>query len=132
MPVSVFGKRLKLLRNEIDGLTQEKLGKVFNVEKGTVSNWENGNRFPNENMLIKIANHFDVSVDYLLGRTKKRQPHHLTKEDIVKIAPQYKWLFDKEGLEYVELVEELRGKEIPPEAIRELVDTILKYRHFNK
>jgi transcriptional regulator with XRE-family HTH domain len=66
--MSIFGKRLKELRNEKD-LTQEKLGQIFNVRKGTISNWENGNRFPNEETLIKLADFFDVSVDYLLGRT---------------------------------------------------------------
>lgn len=130
--MSVFGDRLKLLRNEKDSLTQEKLGKVFNVLKGAVSNWENGNRFPDESTLIKLADYFNVSVDYLLGRTDKRQPNHLTKEDLIKIAPEYAWLFEEEGLKYVELVDELKGKEIPPEAIKELIDTILKYRHLNK
>src|SRR5690606_24438351 len=110
----------------------EKLGEIFNVRKGTVSNWENGNRFPDENTIIKLADFFNVSIDYLLGRTDKRQPHHLTKEDIIKLAPEYAWLFEEEGLEYVELVEELRGKEIPPEVIKELVETILKYRDLNK
>lgn len=129
--MSVFGKRLKELRVEKE-LTQEKLGEIFNVRKGTVSNWENGNRFPDENTIIKLADFFNVSIDYLLGRTDKRQPHHLTKEDIIKLAPEYAWLFEEEGLEYVELVEELRGKEIPPEVIKELVETILKYRDLNK
>lgn len=129
--MSVFGKRLKELRVEKE-LTQEKLGEIFNVRKGTVSNWENGNRFPDENTIIKLADFFNVSIDYLLGRTNKRQPHHLTKEDIIKLAPEYAWLFEEEGLEYVELVEEIRGKEIPPEVIKELIETILKYRDYNK
>lgn len=93
--MSVFGKRLKKLRSEKEGLTQEKLGEIFNVRKGTVSNWENGNRFPDENTLIKLADYFDVSVDYLLGRSNKRQPHHLTKEDVIRLAPEYKWLFEE-------------------------------------
>lgn len=129
--MSVFGKRLKELRVEKE-LTQEQLGRIFNIRKGTVSNWENGNRFPDEKTIIKLADFFDVSIDYLLGRTNKRQPHHLTKEDIIKLAPEYAWLFEEEGLEYVELVEEIRGKEIPPEVIKELIETILKYRDYNK
>lgn len=129
--MSIFGKRLKELRVEKE-LTQEQLGRIFNIRKGTVSNWENGNRFPDEKTIIKLADFFDVSIDYLLGRTNKRQPHHLTKEDIIKLAPEYAWLFEEEGLEYVELVEEIRGKEIPPEVIKELIETILKYRDYNK
>lgn len=130
--MSVFGNRLKLLRSEVEGLTQEKLGEKFNVQKGTVSNWENGNRFPDEATLIKLADFFDVSTDYILGRSNKRQPHHLTKEDVIKLAPEYAWLFEEEGLEYIELVEDIRGKKIPPEAVKEIIETILKYRHLNK
>ena len=126
-----FGSRLKQLRIEKD-LTQTELGNQFNVHKGSVSNWENDNRFPDGQQLTKIADFFDVSIDYLLGRTDKRKPNHLTKEDLIKIAPEHAWLFEEEGLKYVELVDELKGKEIPPEAIQELVDTILKYRHLNK
>lgn len=130
--MSVFGKRLKLLRNEKDGLTQGKLGEEFNVHKGTVSNWENGNRFPDEGTLIKLADYFDVSVDYLLGRTNKRKPSHLTKEDMIKLAPEYSWLFEEEGLEYVQLVEGIKTEDVPLEVVKEIIDTILKYRHLNK
>ena len=127
--MNILGERIKLLRDEFD-LTQEDLGKKFFVTKGTVSKWENGHRSPEGITLSKLADLFDVSVDYLLGRTNKRQPHHLLVEDIIRIAPQYKWLFEEEGLEYIELVEELQGKDIPLEAIKELVDTILKYRDY--
>lgn len=129
--MGTFGARLRELRIE-HGYNQEDLGKVFHVHKGTISKWENGINFPDEDTLIKLTEMFDVSLDYLFGITNKRQPHHLTKEDIIKIAPEYKWLFDEEGLEYIELVEELQGKEIPAEVIKELVETILKYRHLNK
>lgn len=129
--MSKFGIKLKELRLE-KGLNQEQLGKLFHVKKAAISKWENGNTSPDENTINNIADYFDVSIDYLYGRTNKRQPHHLTKEDIVKIAPEYKWLFDEEGLEYVELIEEMKAEDIPPEAIKELVETILKYRHLNK
>lgn len=124
----MFGGRLKLLRLEKDNLTQEKLGDKFNVQKGTVSNWENGNRFPDEKTLIRLADYFDVSIDYLLGVTDKRQANRLSKEDIIRIAPEYAWLFEEEGLQYVELVEGIKAEDIPPEAIKEMISTLLKYR----
>jgi len=129
--VFMFGDRLKNLRKESD-LSQEELGKKFNVHKGTISKWENRINFPDEIILMKLSDLFGVTLDYLLGKSDKRQPHHLTKEDIVRIAPEHAWLFEEEGLGYVELVEEIRSKEIPLEPIKELVDTILKYRHLNK
>ena len=129
--MSILGDRIKILRDEIE-LTQEQLGDKFFVTKGTVSKWENDHRIPELDTISKLATLFDVSVDYLLGRTNKRQPHHLTKEDIIKIAPEYARMLEEGGLEYLELVEELQGKEIPLEAIKELVDTILKYRNSSK
>jgi len=63
-----FGKRLRQLRQD-SGLTQGELGKVFNVTNVGVAKWEADTRFPDRSMLIKIADHFEVSVDYLLCRT---------------------------------------------------------------
>lgn len=49
------------------GLTQLGLAKIFNVNQNTISRWEKGERDPNPDMLKKLANFFNVSVDYLLG-----------------------------------------------------------------
>lgn len=69
--MSIFGNRLKNLRLEKQ-LTGEELGNALNVTKVAISNWESGNRSPHHEMLSKIARYFDVSVDYLLGNTDKR------------------------------------------------------------
>ena len=65
MENNVFGKRLKELRND-KGLSQRKLGEIFNVCNQTVSFWESGSREPDLDTLVAIARHFDVSIDYLL------------------------------------------------------------------
>ncbi len=62
---NTFGKRLKELRLE-RGLSQRALGEVFGVCNQTISFWESGSREPNLDDLLKIANFFDVSTDYLL------------------------------------------------------------------
>ena len=62
---NIFGKRLKELRLE-RGLSQRALGEVFGVCNETISFWENGSREPNLDDLLRIANYFDVSTDYLL------------------------------------------------------------------
>lgn len=53
-------------------LNQPELARHMNVSKQTVSNWENGNRIPDTLTLSKLADFFDCSVDYLLGRTDDR------------------------------------------------------------
>ena len=53
------------------GLNQVELGKKLSVTKQTISNWENDNIQPSIDMLIKIADYFSVSTDYLLERDNK-------------------------------------------------------------
>ena len=65
MKDNIFGKKLKELRLE-KGLSQRKLGEIFNVCNQTVSFWENGSREPDLDTLVSIAEHFDVCIDYLL------------------------------------------------------------------
>ncbi len=65
-----FKDRLKELRLN-KKMTQEELGKTFNVIKQTISSWENGNSRPDIDMASKIADFFEVTTDYLLGRTNE-------------------------------------------------------------
>jgi transcriptional regulator with XRE-family HTH domain len=53
-------------------MTQEDLAKILKVSRATVGRYETDERFPDKDILKKIADFFDVSVDYLLGRTDKR------------------------------------------------------------
>ena len=67
MKNNIFGARLKELRLET-GLSQRQLGEKLGVCNQTVSFWESGSREPDLDTLSEIAENFDVSVDYLLGR----------------------------------------------------------------
>lgn len=60
--------RLFELRNEKE-LSQREMAKIMNVSQGTVNNWENSNTQPSIEQLILLADFFDVTVDYLIGRT---------------------------------------------------------------
>jgi len=63
-----FGNRLRQLRKE-KGLTQAELAKLLSIGESTISFYESGKRQPDYETLIRIADLFNVSVDYLLGRT---------------------------------------------------------------
>ena len=54
-------------------LSQVELAKKLSVTKQAVSNWENNNIQPSIDMLVKIADYFLVSTDYLLDRNDKKQ-----------------------------------------------------------
>lgn len=67
----MFDERLKELRNA-QNLNQVALGKILGVSKQCVSNWENNNIQPSIDMLVKIAEYFGVTTDYLLGLDKSQ------------------------------------------------------------
>ena len=60
--------RLKQLRNE-HGIAQLKLAMDLSTNQNTISRYETGEREADYKTLIKIADYFDVSIDYLLERT---------------------------------------------------------------
>ncbi|MBO5214849.1 MAG: helix-turn-helix transcriptional regulator [Clostridia bacterium] len=62
-----FAEQLNALRTEND-LSRSQLAERLNVSVRLISYWENGKRECDFDMLIKIADMFSVSVDYLLGR----------------------------------------------------------------
>lgn len=74
--MATFGSRLRQLRED-KGLTQEQLGKVLNVKKAAVSKYENETTSPDHATLCKLADFFDVTTDYLLGRDERRTIYKL-------------------------------------------------------
>lgn len=63
----MLNQRIRLLR-QARNMSQVELAKRLGVTKQSVSNWENDNIQPSIEMLIKLAEFFSVSTDYLLGR----------------------------------------------------------------
>ncbi len=60
--------RLKALR-KARGISQLKLAMDLNMNQNNISRYENGEREADYRTLIKLADYFGVSIDYLLGRT---------------------------------------------------------------
>lgn len=65
----MFAERLKHLRRSRE-LNQVQLARGLGVRKQSVSNWENDNIMPSVEMLERVANFFEVTTDYLLGRNE--------------------------------------------------------------
>lgn len=63
--------RLRALRQE-QNISMKQLGDIFDVAESTISLYENEKRKVDTDMLIKFANYFNVSTDYLLGITDER------------------------------------------------------------
>lgn len=63
----IFPERLKQLRQK-KGLTQQEIADLVHVNRVTYTNWEKGNREPNFEMVLKLADLLEVSLDWLFGR----------------------------------------------------------------
>lgn len=83
----MFKNRLISLRKE-KGLSQYEVADRLGFSRGKLANYEQGTRQPDYDTLTKIAEYYDVSVDYLLGRTDKK--NYQEEENL--------FFFDMEGL----------------------------------
>ena len=70
--INLFCKRLKELRKE-NNLTQTSLSKSIGFRQNTYANYENGKVIPTTLKVYYISIHYNVSVDYLLGRSDNKK-----------------------------------------------------------
>lgn len=77
-----FGYRLKELRTKRK-ITQQQLGDAIHVSKVSVSGYENNNRTPDTETLQLIADYFNVTTDYLLGRN--HTPEWASKDEVMEL-----------------------------------------------
>ncbi|AYD39598.1 helix-turn-helix domain-containing protein [Clostridium fermenticellae] len=75
-----IGSKIKKIR-ESKGLTQKQLAEKIGVTPVTITRYENDNRKPDFDTLEKIADYFNVSIDYLLGRTDSKEIISNPKKD---------------------------------------------------
>lgn len=76
----MLSHRLSDLRRK-KGLTQNEVSELLNVRQGSYSNWENGKREPDIEMIKKIARLYKVSTDYLLENEEYTKENILAKFD---------------------------------------------------
>lgn len=88
-------KELRIEKN----LSQEAIAKELDVSPALISKWENNLSTPGPEMLEYIADYFDVSTDYLIGRTNDRRYFKLNDdsiEDFNLLFNKYKGLSDSD------------------------------------
>lgn len=71
--ICLEGERLSELRKD-HGLTQKELAEILGVSENSISLYERNINTPDDAMKLQIAQYFNVSLDYLLGATKKQLP----------------------------------------------------------
>ena len=70
--MEVLQKRLRGLRKE-KGISQAAAGIELGISRSTVAGYETKGREPDINMLIRLADYYNVTIDYLVGRKDKRE-----------------------------------------------------------
>lgn len=105
---------LKQIRNS-KGLLQNKVAMDLNITQETVSSYETGRVLPSSDMLIKLADYYNTSIDYLLCRTEydlpinKIKPNNITDKDFI-ILNKINNLFNKDKAKIEAYIDGLNDK----------------------
>ncbi|XQY90683.1 helix-turn-helix domain-containing protein [Metabacillus sp. HB246100] len=110
--MSTIGQRIKSLREKHE-YSQEYIGEKFGLTKYQVSRFENGKTKIDPDLINKFADFYNVSTDYIYGRTENPTPYYV---DVLKKARKEN--DDKEGIivletekfsiEEIEIIEEIK------------------------
>ena len=94
--VTMFGTRLRELRRNMK-LQQDQVAKLIGVTKNAISTYENNARQPSLEILLRFANLYRVSTDYLLGRSDANtiDLSSLTAEDVAIVCDLVHTLSEK-------------------------------------
>ena len=102
----MFDNNLRYAREELE-MTQEELGLVFGVKGSTVAGWENNNDSIPLNKLVKYANNYNYSLDYLTGLSRTNNYiGKFDKLDKAKIGKKLKETRNKIGLSQQQIADE--------------------------
>ncbi|MFL2075551.1 helix-turn-helix domain-containing protein [Marinilactibacillus psychrotolerans] len=116
-----FRERLELLieekKREKGRFTVSQLEQDLNLSKGSVSKWKKS--MPKADTLGQIADYFNVSIDFLLGRTDKRNYWELTSTDEQDVQLQLERLID--DLAHADAIAFSKGEEPMSEETKQLL-----------
>lgn len=120
-----LGQRIKSLR-EKKGLNQKELAEILKVNNSTLSQYENDVRVPSDDIKLLLANYFNVTTDYLLGRSDTPNPDTPTEKiksavsSDPELAEFWEELSEREDLQLMFK----QVKDLSPQSIRRIVKVI--------
>ena len=108
-----FGNILKKIRQD-NNLTQEELAKKIDTSRSNIANDENNKPMPSVDILDKLSKMFNVSIDYLLGKSDIRNPEEIKKVPFANAGGLDTTGLDEEDLKelqkQVDYIKKLKGK----------------------
>jgi len=120
-----IGSRLAFLRDQ-RGLTQEELATSLGISRAALSHYEKNRREPDTETLGKVADLFQVSIDYLVGRTE--QSNAVLDPEVRQFADRLE-LSDEQVLEQFTLT--VDGRKLTPEEARRFIAFVRAERNMN-
>ncbi|WLR52430.1 helix-turn-helix transcriptional regulator [Bacillus tianshenii] len=119
----MLAQRLVNLRNK-HKYTQQKMAEYLGVTRPAYTAYERGSRKPDYDTLQKIADLYDVSVDYLLGRTDKPRLKETTaskqSENDFNALEEIRKLCDEYGIEDFGFFDISKWREMTPDDVEEI------------
>lgn len=91
METSEVIRNLRIKNN----LSSKELSKILNISESSVSLYESGKRKPSLGLIIKIADYFSVSTDYLLGITQKENENNIAEKDFSMLLENIVYFLEK-------------------------------------
>jgi len=120
--METFGQRLRKLRQK-HNLDQTALADVLEMTQGAISLYERGERDPGTETLSRLADFFDVSVDYLVGRCAVE---NMTIQDIKTVddLKRYLGLDDEDVVKLLFIDPKQDDQIIPSDAVEYVLQAI--------
>lgn len=136
-----FALNIKKLREERN-LSQKDIADHLGVTRQAVNSYECGRREPDYQTLIKLADFFRVTVDFLLGRSSCKGINNLEEyensnkayisgdapvlnAEIDHIEPELlKWITDEDNLDYIEFARYIQTLELPLKSVKSILDVM--------
>lgn len=122
---NILGDRLRKLR-ERKNLTQKRAASIFGITNFQMSRYENGQSNPDPDLISKFADQFEVTTDYLLGRTDDPGLSLDTETKGYDATNDLLKLFDEVGIEEFHAYNIEDWKSMSPEEVEEFKN-YLKY-----
>ncbi|WP_019227588.1 helix-turn-helix domain-containing protein [Sedimentibacter sp. B4] len=91
METSEIIRNLRIKNN----LSSKELSKILNISESSVSLYESGKRKPSLGLIIKIADYFSVSTDYLLGLSHKEYENNMAEKDFSMLIENIVYFLEK-------------------------------------
>lgn len=123
--MTILGRRITELR-ESRKMTQEELAKKLNISRASLSHYEKNRREPDYETLQKIADYFQVSIDYMFGRTANSK--EILDEQVRDFVDSLE-LSDSNILESFTLT--IDGRELTDEEARRFIAFVRAERSIN-